>query len=101
MKFYFSIIVSVIMIVFLTQCTTTSKISEPTADNIRAGYSLDEVLKGKQLFTAKCEQCHRLYSPSKHDDNGWTATLNRMQPKAKISDDEKSLIFKYLTSAKI
>jgi cytochrome c5 len=86
-------------ILILSQCAP--KLYTPSETNVSASANLEELNKGKTLLMEKCGDCHATPSPRKHDSNGWVTTLDRMQPQAKISDNEKALIFKYLTSDKI
>lgn len=83
---------------FLANCSTTSKFYTPAEINTSASVSLAELNQGKELLMGKCGDCHRTPAPRKHDAAGWTETLKAMQPKAKISDAETNLIYKYLTS---
>lgn len=46
----------------------------------------------------ECGDCHRIPAPRKHDAAGWVETLKKMQVEAKISDEQRELIYKYLTS---
>jgi mono/diheme cytochrome c family protein len=85
---------------FLANCSTTSKFYTPAELNTSATVSLSDLNQGKELLLGKCGECHRTPAPRKHDAAGWTETLKAMQPKAKISDAETNLIFKYLTSEK-
>ena len=39
-----------------------------------------------------------MHLPKEYNEQGWQKRLDEMQVKAKNSDDEKKLIFKYLTS---
>lgn len=54
--------------------------------------------KGRNLYVNSCASCHQLYAPSKFSEKEWEANLNRMQPKAKITDTEKQLIYQYITN---
>ncbi len=90
---------SLSMLLLLSQCSP--KFYEPSAANVSASASLEDLNKGKALLLDKCGSCHGPPSPKKHDSAGWNSTLDKMQPKAKISDAERALIFKYLNSEKI
>lgn len=55
------------------------------------------LLSGRNLYVSRCGHCHNLHLPKERDKDGWFKQLNKMQEKAKITDSEKELIFKYLT----
>ncbi|MDQ6609355.1 MAG: hypothetical protein M3Y85_06005 [Bacteroidota bacterium] len=57
-----------------------------------------QLLSGRKLYVAHCGSCHNLHLPKEFDTNGWKKQLNEMQVKAKITDEEKGLIYKYLIS---
>lgn len=99
MKKITTTVLGVSFILLLSQCAP--KFYTPSEANATATATLEELNKGKTLLMDKCGSCHATPSPRKHDSNGWVTTLDRMQPQAKISDNEKALIFKYLTSDKI
>lgn len=74
---------------------------EPTESNASAHQvSLADLNSGRKVFLDNCGKCHRLYQPSKHDLAGWKETVTRMQPKAQISDLDRDLVIKYLSSEK-
>jgi hypothetical protein len=57
-----------------------------------------ELLAGRKLYVSHCGGCHNLHLPKEFDAAGWNRNISEMQVKAKISDDEKQVILKYLTS---
>lgn len=63
-----------------------------------ATISVADLKQGRELYVNNCASCHQLYAPSKFTEKEWEANLNRMQPKAKITDAEKQLIYQYITS---
>ncbi len=65
----------------------------------RAGVPLTELQQGRSLYADRCSSCHNLRLPEKYSPEKWSEELGKMQRKAKISDDEKRLIFQYLTAA--
>ncbi|OWY22484.1 cytochrome C [Sphingobacteriales bacterium UPWRP_1] len=60
--------------------------------------SLEELNKGRDLYMGKCGKCHSLYKPKQFSAEQWKINLSKMQPKAKITDEEKWLIFTYVNS---
>jgi cytochrome c5 len=55
------------------------------------------IAEGKMLYETSCNKCHKLFPATKHDKTGWIGTLDRMAPKAKITDEQKTLVYNYLT----
>ncbi|CAN5512154.1 hypothetical protein BH11BAC2_BH11BAC2_15720 [soil metagenome] len=74
------------------------KIYTPSSENTSSGKNVIELKKGYDLYTTKCGRCHKLVSPSRYNATQWTYHVNKMQPKAKITDSEKTLIYNYLTN---
>ena len=54
--------------------------------------------KGRELYVANCSSCHQLFAPNKYNEKEWLLNLDEMQPKAKISNEQKKLIFDYLVN---
>jgi len=67
-----------------------TNIGELTTENLK---------KGRDLYVNNCSSCHQLYLPQKYDNSKWQKNLDEMQPKAKITDDQKLLIYNYLVNA--
>jgi mono/diheme cytochrome c family protein len=53
---------------------------------------------GRKLYVDHCGSCHNLHLPKEYNAQGWKKQLDEMQLKAKISNEEKQLIFQFLTS---
>jgi cytochrome c5 len=58
-----------------------------------------ELAEGKSMYEFNCGRCHQLYEPTSVPKERWQSILNRMQPKAKISDQETASIYNYLISS--
>ncbi|MQP53574.1 MULTISPECIES: cytochrome c [unclassified Flavobacterium] len=56
-----------------------------------------ELAEGKLLFESNCAKCHDLYSPKDFNAEQWKPIMLRMQKEAKISDEEREMIYAYLT----
>jgi cytochrome c5 len=56
-----------------------------------------EIASGKTLYENNCANCHKLFPKEKHDKEGWAVTVDRMAPKANITDEQKKLVYNYLT----
>lgn len=55
------------------------------------------IAEGKMLYENSCARCHKLFPAAKHDKSGWSQTLESMAPKAKITEEQKILVYNYLT----
>lgn len=67
-------------------------------DAEKAGTSLDTLMAGRNLYIDRCSGCHNLYLPGRFTATKWQKNVNEMQKKAKINDDQKTVILKYLTA---
>lgn len=70
----------------------------PTEKNASDAASLEELKKGRSLYVGNCGSCHSLHLPEEFSAEAWDGHLEVMQKKAKVSDEQKILILKYLRS---
>jgi hypothetical protein len=72
----------------------------PTEANVnkRHDATLDEMREGRELYVQRCSSCHSLHRPQEFTSDEWSGWLDKMQPKAKIDDEQKDLIRKYLVN---
>ena len=82
---------------FLVLLACSSQLYIPAESS--ATVSFVDLKKGRELYVNNCASCHQLYTPNKFSEKEWTENLNEMQPKAKITDEEKQLIYQYITNA--
>lgn len=54
------------------------------------------VTTGKGLFDAKCGKCHVYKQPELFTAERWTRIMERMAPKAKLTEDEKTSVVAYV-----
>lgn len=54
--------------------------------------------EGRNLYVSKCTACHKAYEPQLHTIYEWQKILDDMGPKAKLSNDEKTIILNYLSA---
>ncbi len=50
------------------------------------------------LYAASCVRCHKLVSPAKFTKEEWVGWLDKMAPKAKITPEQKSQIYDYVSA---
>jgi mono/diheme cytochrome c family protein len=67
-----------------------STVKEPGMAN------LGELKVGRELYISHCKQCHGLHKPNKYSAEKWVTILDKMQPKAKIDNEQRRLIYSYL-----
>ncbi len=82
---------------FLVLFSCSSQLYIPTENSTTI--SVLELKKGRKLYVNNCAGCHQLYTPNKYNALAWQHNLDAMQPKAKISDEHKKLIYNYLVNA--
>lgn len=56
-----------------------------------------EMETGKKLMEGRCTKCHKLHEPTEFSAEKWNRILDKMQPKAKITDNERASIYAYVT----
>lgn len=56
----------------------------------------DTISIGKTLYENSCVRCHKLNTPNEYTAQEWHGIVNRMQPKARITDQQKTIILRYL-----
>jgi cytochrome c5 len=51
---------------------------------------------GKVVYEANCAKCHKLHEPKSFSAEEWKPIVLRMQKKAKISDEQREMVYAYL-----
>lgn len=54
---------------------------------------------GRDLYIRKCSGCHNLYTPTSYTEQEWVKEVAAMQKKAKITDEQREIILRYLITA--
>lgn len=83
-----------VTILFMFGCSTGSKVVSVQSE--QKVILSDSQKQGMTLNENNCKKCHRLFGASEFTIERWPGILDRMQKKAKITDQEKELIFNYL-----
>jgi len=67
-------------------------------DSITNKLHADSVKTGNELYVKNCVRCHKLKDPAKYTRAQWPGLVNKMQKRAKITDEQKALILSYLVT---
>ena len=67
-------------------------------DTVKFKTTVDSVKTGNELYENKCKRCHKLKDPAKYTMVQWPGLVNKMQKRAKITDEEKNIILIYLAT---
>ncbi len=90
--------------VFFTLAALTSFTAPylPTKEDAAAqNVNLEYLNQGRLLYIKTCSSCHALHLTSEYTKMQWALSMNKMQKRAKITDEQKEMIFRYLiTKAK-
>jgi hypothetical protein len=71
----------------------------PTAADATASHvPLETLSKGRDLYAAKCGSCHTLHTPQRRTEAEWVSAMDVMWKKAKLNDEEKGTIMKFLST---
>ena len=68
------------------------KFADATAATLKEGYD---------LYTGACTNCHGKKNMHKQTEAEWQEDINRMAPKAKITDAQKDALWKYVLSMRL
>lgn len=95
-KIFAIIVLSVILFscskkVVAPQVSDEAKMAEETKEMPVA------IAEGKVMYENNCAKCHKLFPVEKHNKDGWAKTVDRMAPKAHLTDEQKTLVYNYLT----
>lgn len=52
--------------------------------------------EGRELYLSKCTSCHKAYEREMFTAEKWKSAIDEMTVKAKLNDEEKTLILNYL-----
>jgi hypothetical protein len=73
------------------------KVAAPVAE-VKKIEMTPELAEGKSLYENNCAQCHKLFPVTKHTKEEWVPVLDRMAKKAKITDQQKTLVYNYIVA---
>lgn len=79
---------------FLTSCT-----AKPAVVKGNKMMKVENLALGKTIYENSCAKCHDLPNPTDHSAQDWVGIMNRMAPKAKLSEDQREMVYDYIVSA--
>lgn len=87
----------IVLVAVVILCACSPALYLPTInDASRAGISTDSLAIGRTLYTNHCGSCHNLHLPEQYTRAHWEREMPEMKRKAKISDDEATLITSFV-----
>ncbi len=69
------------------------------AQSVSPGITLGQMTAARKLYATKCSSCHNLHLPKEFNALQWQKNLDKMQARAKITDEQKQLLYAYLVSS--
>ncbi|MDB5228788.1 MAG: hypothetical protein JWN78_2981 [Bacteroidota bacterium] len=93
----FIVLFSISFIVFACSHKTTSSTSSSVEKTSSATVSHTQFMEGKAVFEANCQKCHKLKEPADHTPEQWSKILDKMAPKAKLTDEQKQQVFNFVS----
>lgn len=79
-------------------CKTQSTPPVPAPKDSPAVAANDVVAKGSDLFTQRCGKCHELPSAAEFTSEQWKPIIDRMAPKAKLTEEETNWVLAYVNA---
>jgi cytochrome c5 len=89
----FLILSAISFIVFACSHKTASTAMKTSSATV----SHEQFLAGKEVYEANCAKCHKLKDPRSHTPEEWVTWIDKMAPKAKITDEQKTQIYNYVS----
>lgn len=98
MKINLKYALAIVLVIAIAACSPKVKTTTTTPTPVTDPIMLAKITEGKTLYETNCNKCHALHNPGKFNEQQWTKYLDRMAPKAKVTDDQKASIFAYLSN---
>jgi hypothetical protein len=89
-------ILCLFIVIFVVSACNQALYIPTLADSQNSQVSIDTLVLGRELYVKNCSSCHNLYLPERFTSKEWEKLIPAMQIKAKVSDEEASIISKYL-----
>jgi cytochrome c2 len=86
-----------LMILFVLGCYTSLSALTPN-ELMKNKVQRDSAVIGKTLYENSCARCHSLKDPAKYTMHQWPGLVDKMQKRAKITNEQKAIILTYLAT---
>lgn len=73
------------------------KVAAPVAE-VKKIELTPELAEGKMVFEKDCTKCHGMPEFTRHTKEQWVPVVDRMAKKAKITDEQKTLVYNYIVA---
>jgi mono/diheme cytochrome c family protein len=89
-----------IALLFVGSVACTTQLYVPGESNVNKveKASLAELQQGHELYLNNCGKCHKLPKVGSLSNPQWKKTLEVMAPKAKLTNDQSYLVYRYLVN---
>lgn len=93
--------------IILYSCTPKAAKTVTPSDSNEAyrafvnNYNEQSLASGKTLYLNNCAKCHKLKDEQNYTIDKWDKILDRMIPKAKLSEEDGKLVRAYVYSLKL
>jgi hypothetical protein len=92
------------MLFLISGCTKTtndtSSLYIPSASDVTANATLQELQQGRELYVNYCNRCHGLYTPENYTPTQWKSILSNMGPRTTMTSSDILLVTKYVSKGK-
>ena len=100
---YFTVICTAAIVT--VACTATKPVvpGDAQLNAIKSKYpgvTMDKLKEGYGIFTGPCTKCHKPKNLYKRSEEELPGIIDRMAKKAKINDEQKDAVLKYVLSVK-
>lgn len=64
------------------------------------GINLEALSEGHKIYTNECTNCHGAKAVKSEPESEWVSIIDRMAPKANLSEKQKKQVLEYVLSAR-
>ncbi len=73
----------------------TSSTTQTTLKESSATVTHEQYVEGRSVYEVNCQRCHALKNPQNYTLDEWSKWVDKMAPKAKLTDEQKTLVLNY------